>query len=121
MNSFRMSFCIVPVSFSRGQPCSSPATMKQASTGSTAPFMVIETDICESGIPSKRIRMSSTESTGTPAVPTYPAHPPGVVRVVAAVGGEVEGDREALLPGGEVAAVEGVRLLGGGEAGVLAD
>ena len=46
---------------------------------------------------------------------------PRVVGVVAAVGGEVERDRQALLPGGEVAAVERVRLLGGGEPGVLAD
>jgi len=38
-----------------------------------------------------------------------------VVGVVAAVGGQVEGDRQALLAGREVAAVEGVRLLGGGE------
>ena len=44
-----------------------------------------------------------------------------VVRVIAAVGGEVEGDGEALLSGGEVAAVEGVGFLGGGESGVLAD
>ena len=44
-----------------------------------------------------------------------------VVAVVAAVGGQVEGDRQALLAGGEIAAVEGVGLLGGGEAGVLAD
>ena len=44
-----------------------------------------------------------------------------IVAVVAAVGGEVEGDAEALLPGGEVAAVEGVGFLGGREAGVLAD
>src|SRR5262249_19801731 len=35
--------------------------------------------------------------------------------------GEVEGDRQAHLPGGEVGAVEGVRLLGGGEASVLAE
>ena len=46
---------------------------------------------------------------------------PRVVGVVAAVGGEVEGHRHALLAGGQVAAVEGVGLLGGGEAGVLAD
>ena len=48
------------------------------------------------------------------------AHP-RVVGVVAAVGREVEGDRQALLAGREVAAVERVGLLGGGEAGVLAD
>jgi hypothetical protein len=37
---------------------------------------------------------------------------------VAAVGREVEGDRQALLPGRQVAAVEGVRILGRGEAGM---
>ena len=48
------------------------------------------------------------------------AHHPRVVAVVAAVGGQVEGHRQALLAGGQVAAVEGVGLLGGREAGVLA-
>ena len=46
---------------------------------------------------------------------------PGVVAVVAAVGGQVEGHRQAHLAGGQVATVEGVGLLGGGEPGVLAD
>ena len=46
---------------------------------------------------------------------------PGVVAVVAAVGGEVEGHRQPHLPGGQVGPVEGVRLLGGGEPGVLTD
>ena len=46
---------------------------------------------------------------------------PGVVGVVAAVGRQVEGDGQALLAGGEVAAVEGVGLLGRREPGVLAD
>ena len=41
---------------------------------------------------------------------------PRVVGVVAAVGGQVEGDRQALLPGGEVAPVERVGLRRGGEA-----
>jgi hypothetical protein len=72
MNSFRMSFWMVPVSLARGTPCSSPATMKLASTGSTAPFIVIDTDIFSSGTPSKRIFMSSTESIATPALPTSP-------------------------------------------------
>ena len=35
--------------------CSSAATMYMARTGSTAPFIVMETDILSSGIPSKRI------------------------------------------------------------------
>ena len=46
---------------------------------------------------------------------------PRVVGVVAAVGGQVERDAEALLAGRQVAAVERVGLLGGGEAGVLPD
>ena len=37
------------------------------------------------------------------------------------MGGEVEGDRDALLPAGKGAAIEGVRVLGGGEAGILPD
>ena len=44
-----------------------------------------------------------------------------VVRVVAAMRGEVERDRQALLPGGEVTPVEGVGLLRGRETCVLAD
>jgi hypothetical protein len=45
----------------------------------------------------------------------------GVVAVVAAVGREVERDRESHLSRREVGAIEGVRLLRGGEPGVLAD
>src|ERR1019366_8347427 len=44
-----------------------------------------------------------------------------MIRIVAAVGGEIERDREALLPGGEVAAVERVGILRRGEAGILPD
>ena len=44
-----------------------------------------------------------------------------MIAVVAAMGGEIEGDRQALLTGGEVAPVEGVGILGGGEAGILPD
>ena len=45
---------------------------------------------------------------------------PRVVGVVAPVRGQVERDRQALLPAGQVAPVERVGLLGGGEPGVLA-
>ncbi len=64
--------------------------------------------------------MSSTESMATPGL-AHVADDARVVAVVAAVGGEVEGHRQPHLPGGQVGPVEGVRLLGGGEAGVLAD
>ena len=72
MNSFRMSFWMVPSSLAAGTPCSSAATMKKASTGSTAPFMVMLTDIWSSGMPSNSSFMSSTESIATPALPTSP-------------------------------------------------
>ncbi len=49
------------------------------------------------------------------------AQDPGIVRVVAAVGGQVEGHGDALTTGGQGLAVEGVGFFGGGEAGVLAD
>ena len=44
-----------------------------------------------------------------------------VVRIVAAMGGQIESHREALLPRRQIAAVEGVGFLGRGEARVLAN
>ena len=49
------------------------------------------------------------------------AHHARVVGVVTAVRSQVEGHRQTLLSGGEVAAVECVGLLGGRESGILAD
>ncbi len=60
------------------------------------------------------------ESIATPAMPTSP-RTRGMVGVITAVGREIERDREALLAGGDVAAVEGVGIFGRREAGVLAD
>ena len=57
---------------------------------------------------------------GHPGHAHVPGHP-GVVGVVAPVGGQVEGHRQAPLARGQVAAVEGVGLLRGGEPRVLAD
>ena len=73
MNSLRMSFWIVPERRLAGTPCSSAATTNMASTGSTAPFMVMETLMDSSGMPAKSSFMSSTLSTGTPAMPTSPS------------------------------------------------
>ena len=64
---------MVPDNWARDTPCSSPATMNEARIGMTAPFMVIETEIFSSGMPSNRIFMSSTESIATPALPTSPS------------------------------------------------
>ena len=71
-----------------------------------------------SGMPSKRIFMSSTRIDRHAGLADIADHA-RVIAVIAAVGGEVEGHRKALLPGGEIAAVEGVRFLGGREAGIL--
>ena len=49
---------MVPASFCGATPCSSPATTNKASTGSTAPFMVIDTVISASEMPSNSVRMS---------------------------------------------------------------
>src|SRR3546814_15641511 len=35
----------------------------------------------------------------------------GMIAVIAAMGGQIEGDRQSLLPGGAVAAIESVRCL----------
>ena len=44
-----------------------------------------------------------------------------MIGIVAAMGREIEGDRQTFLAGREVAAIEGVGVFGGGEARVLAD
>jgi hypothetical protein len=49
-----MSFWIVPVSAAAGTPLSSAATTNMASTGSTAPFMVMLTLTRSSGMPSNK-------------------------------------------------------------------
>ena len=43
-----------------------------------------------------------------------------MIRVVTAVGGQIERDGEALLAGGDVAAIKGVAFLRGREARILA-
>ncbi len=87
---------MVPSSRSRGTPCSSPATMKKARIGITAPFMVIETDISPSGMPSKRIFMSSTVDRDARLADV--ADDAGVIRIVAAMGGEIESDDRPFCP-----------------------
>ena len=72
MNSLRMSFWIVPESSARGTPCSSPATMKVASTGITAPFMVIDTlTFSKRNAVEKHLHVLD-QSIATPALPTSP-------------------------------------------------
>ena len=89
-------------------------------TGSTAPFIVIDDrHLVERDAVEQDLHV--LERVDRHARLADVADDARMVAVIAAVGGEIEGDRQALLPGGEVAAVEGVRILGGREAGILAD
>ncbi len=97
-----------------------PATMKSAITGSTAPFMVIDTVISDkrNAVEQRAHVVDGVDGDARHADIAFDAR---MVAVIAAMGGEIEGDRKALLPGGQIAAVKGVRLLGRGEAGILPD
>ena len=72
MNSLRMSFWNGAAELRLLDALLLAGDDESASTGNTAPFIVIDTDILSSGMPSKRIFMSSTESMATPALPTSP-------------------------------------------------
>jgi hypothetical protein len=56
-------------------------------------LIVIEVLICSTGISAKSISKSSSELTGTPTLPISGRQ--RMVRAVAALGRQVEGDREA--------------------------
>ena len=91
MNSLRMSFWIVPESAARATPCSSPATMKLARIGITAPFIVIDTaDLLERDAVEEHLHVLDRVDRD-PGLADVADHP-RVVAVVAAVGREVEGD-----------------------------
>ena len=111
---------MVPASFAGATPCSSPATMYSASTGSTAPFMVIDT-VMSAERNAVEQRAHVVDGIDRHAGHADVAAHARMVAVVAAVGGEIEGDRQALLPGRDVAPVEGVGVLRRREARVLPD
>ena len=83
-------------------------------------LIVIEVFIASSGMPSKSARMSPRWRDGDADLADLAAGE-RVVAVVAGLGRQVEGDREAGLAAGEVRAVERVRGGGGGMAGVGAE
>ena len=72
MYSLSTSFCTVPVSLSRGTPCSSPTTTYIASRMAAVALIVIEVDTRSSGISRNRSARSSTVSMATPTRPTSP-------------------------------------------------
>jgi hypothetical protein len=74
--------------------------MKFASTGMTAPFMVIDTThLVERDAVEQDLHVLDAVD-GHAGLADIAGHA-GMVAVVAAVGGEVEGHRHALLPGGQ--------------------
>ena len=115
-----MSFWMVPESCAGLTPCSSAAAMyerhhrQHGAVHGHADAHLVERDAVE-----ERARV--VDRVDRDAGHAHVAAHPWVVGVVAAVRGQVEGDAEALLARREVAAVEGVGGLGGGEAGVLPD
>ena len=82
-------------------------------------LMVIDVVTVSSGMSRKSVSMSSIEQIETPTLPTSPSAIV-VVGVVADLRRQVEGDGDAGLALLEQVLVAAVRLLGVGEAGVLA-
>ena len=72
MYSFRMSFWMVPLSFLASVPCSSATVWYISSSTAAGALIVIDVDTVPSGMPSKSVRMSPTESMATPTLPTSP-------------------------------------------------
>ena len=94
--------------------------MNMARIGITAPFMVIDTrHLVERNAVEQDLHV--LDAVDGDAGLADIADDARMVAVIAAMGGKIEGDRDALLPGGEGLAVEGVGFLGGREAGILAD
>ena len=81
-------------------------------------LIVIDVDTRSSGMPSNSAAMSSIESIATPTLPTSPCGQ-RMVRVVAHLRRQVEGDAQAADALREQIAVARVRLGGRPEAGVL--
>ncbi len=72
MNSFRMSFCSVPLSLENGTPCFSATHRYMHSKIAAGELMVMEVDTWSSGMPSNRRSMSARESIATPQWPISP-------------------------------------------------
>ena len=70
--SFRMSFCVVPISAARSTLCSSATATYNARSHIAVALIVIDVFISSSGIPSNSARMSSIDVIGTPTLPTSP-------------------------------------------------
>jgi hypothetical protein len=78
-----------------GTPCLRHGDDHRQQDGGGA-LIVIEMLTLSSGMPSSSVSMSASEEMATPTLPTSPQRQ-GMVGVVADLGGQVEGDREASL------------------------
>jgi hypothetical protein len=73
MNSFRISFWMVPRSWSGRTPLFSAAAMYMAQMMAAGELMVMLDETLSSGMPSSRISMSLSEDTATPHLPNSPS------------------------------------------------
>ena len=73
MYSFRISFCVVPLSLSGDTPCCSATTMYRDSRVEAVEFMVIDVLTLSKGMDSKQVIISFKELIATPVLPTYPS------------------------------------------------
>ena len=73
MNSFRMSFWIVPDSVCQLAPCRSATTRYIANSIGAGELIVIDVVISPSGMPSKSVSMSASDAMLTPHLPTSPS------------------------------------------------
>ena len=108
-----------PTGCARGMPRSSATATYSASRVAAVALMVIEVDTLSSGRPSSSRRMSLEGGDGHPGAP-HLALGQRVIRVAPHLGGQIEGHRQAGLPGGQQPLEAGVGGLGRAEAGVLA-
>ena len=72
MNSFRMSFWMVPPTCPRSLPCFCALAMYIAQMAFAGLLMVMDVVTCVGSIPWKRISMSARLLTATPHLPTSP-------------------------------------------------
>src|SRR5438132_6498841 len=72
MNSLRMSFCRVPLTRVNGTPCCSATARYMQSRIAAGELIVIEVETSPSGISSRSVSMSASESIATPQWPISP-------------------------------------------------
>ena len=119
MNSLRMSFWIVPESFGRHALLLRRDDVEREDRQHRAVHRHRHAHLVERDAGEERAHV--VDRIDRDAGHADIAADARMVGIVAAMGREIEGDGQALLPGREVAPVEGVGILGRGEAGILPD